>query len=373
MARSWSRCRSGGRLFIPFLLAFSAVVFLVGLTACTGADDAAEDVDGGATSGRLAGDADGIDGEPGPGEGGQPVSEVGADRRREVRLGLTDWTGSRITLAIAEILIERRLGYPVTPAPTSEFDVLFSQLEAGELDAVLELWPSSLTAAELEYLDGGRVENLGPLGVIGQIGWYVPRYVVEARPDLGRWEGLRSSAAVAAFASDETSGRGRFVGTDPSYAQFDEDLVEALDLDFEVIYTGSEDGTRAELSSAVSRQEPILLYWWSPTAEIVEYDLVKVELPARTQACLGAAATGQPMSCDYPTDVLFKVATPGLADSDPELHRLLTELSLSTEDQLAMIHAVERRGRSIPDVALEWVTVNEETWSGWLPNTTDGE
>ncbi|MDH3295351.1 MAG: hypothetical protein OER95_13610, partial [Acidimicrobiia bacterium] len=267
---------------------------------------------------------------------------------------------------IAELLIERRLGYPVTPTPVPEFDSLFSQLESAEIDAVLELWPSSLTEAELAYLNGGRVEDLGPLGVVGQIGWYVPRYVVDRNPDLATWEGL--ATATVLFATPETGNKGRLLGTDPAYAQFDEDLVVALGLDYEVVYSGSEDATRTELALATSRQDPILLYWWSPTAEIVEYDLVKVELPARTPECLDNFENGGLMSCDYPADVLFKVATPGLVQRDPELHRFLSDFSLTIEDQLDMIHSVEREGQSIAAVASEWVEANEDTWSAWLPD-----
>ena len=295
------------------------------------------------------------------------MSSVGVDRRREVRLGLTDWTASRINVAIAEIVIERRLGYPVTPTPVSEFDSMFKQLAAGELDAVLELWPSSLTENELEYLDEQRVENVGPLGVIGEVGWYLPRYVLDSNPQLATWEGLTDPAVAAMFAAVETGGRGRFVGTDPSYEQFDEELISALGLDFEVVYTGSEDGTRSELSLATERQNPILLFWWSPTAEVVEHDLVKVDLPSRTQECLDDRAQGQPMSCDYPQDKLFKVATPGLAQNDPDLHYFLSSFSLTTADQLDMIHAVERTGRPISDVAEDWVNNNQQIWSEWLP------
>ena len=180
-------------------------------------------------------------------------------------------------------------------------------------------------------------------------------------------EELREFDRAGALAPDtytlEVGSIARTSGSDDSFAAG----VALWGLDFEVVYTGSEDGTRAELSLATARQDPILLYWWSPTAEVVEYDLVKVELPSRTQDCLDAHAAGALMSCDYTKDVLFKVATPGLAESDPDLYHFLSQFSLTTADQLDLIYAVERTGRSIADVAEEWVDTNEQIWSGWLP------
>ena len=297
---------------------------------------------------------------------GATIASDDRPRRREVKLGLTDWTGSRITLAIAELIIERQLGYPVTAEPVREYGEMFSALADGDLDAILELWPSTLTESELSYLESGRVSDLGPLGVDGRVGWYVPRYVIDDDPDLASWEGFTGPSVADRFETSDTVGGGRFVGIDPSYEQFDDELIKALDLDFEVVYSGSEQESRALLAQATADRAPILMYWWSPTAEITEFDLVKVELPVRTSDCLEDHAQGRPMACDYPTDELFKVGNPDLHDSDPDLARLLSAFTLSTSDQLAMIHAVEVEGQSISDVAEQWVTDNRAEWSAWI-------
>lgn len=287
--------------------------------------------------------------------------------RRDVRLALTDWTGSRINVAIAEMLIERRLGYPVTLVePSGDLNDMLLSVERGELDAVLELWPSALSTDEQAMIDQGRVESLGPLGVTGQVGWYVPAHVVEADPSLGTWEGYRSQSVATSFATEETAPAGRLLGTDPSYEQQDEELVEALDLPFQVVYSGSEDETRLELRRAIVAGEPILLYWWSPTAEVARYDLVKVDLPPRTDECLESRADGALMSCDYPTDELMKVGAPGLADSDPELHHFLQSFAMETEEQAGLIARAEIDGEPIADIAAAWIEENRRVWESWI-------
>ncbi len=303
------------------------------------------------------------------GEAERPLEEREDSRRREVKLALTDWTGSRINVAIAEILIERQLGYPVTLVPVADLESMLSDVADGELDAALELWPASLSPEETELVDGGGVDDLGPLGVDGKVGWYVPRYVIDEHPELRSWVGLANPAGARLFATAETGEKGRLLGIDPAYQQFDEDLVDALELDLEVVFAGSEDAVRAELIQATARREPILLYWWSPTAEIAEYDLVNIALPARSSECVEAHQSGELMRCDYPIDELYKIAAPELRIQDPELHGLLSAFSLSTEEQIGMIHAVEVDGRSIADVASAWVEGNRDRWAAWLEPT----
>jgi len=304
------------------------------------------------------------------GPGADQDSSIDAAARSEfkptVNLGVTDWTAARLNAAIAEQIIERRLGYPVEPVPVLDTRRMLRDLADGELDAVLELWPSSLDERSREMLSSGQVENLGELGVDGKVGWFVPRYVLDDLPQLTTWEPLASPEVAARFATSDTGDRGRFLGTDSNFEEFDQEIIDQLGLPFEVVYSGSEEATRSELAAAAAESEPVLLYWWTPTAEVAKFDLVNLALPPRTAACQAEIDAGDPQRCDYPEDRLFKVGSPELAAA-PELHRFFSAFSLTTEDQLDLIDQVENRGRSVDEVAAGWIADHEQRWSAWLP------
>lgn len=286
--------------------------------------------------------------------------------KRVVQLATNDWTAARATAEIAEKLIERRLGYPVAQVEVLDLPVLVDQLRIGEVDAILEVWPSTLEQTELDAISAGRVEHLGDLGVDTKSGWFVPSYVIEANPELATWEGYLDPTVASSFATGDTEGQGRFLSTDPGFATIDEELIEALEIPFVVEYTGSDQATRSALRSAVSGQEPILVYWWTPTAEITQFDLVNVSLPARTEACVADFQSGKLMACDYLEESLIKLGHPGLAEQDPELHRFLTNFTLTTEDQLALTHEIDAIGRSLDEVTTEWIDQNEDLWETWF-------
>ena len=285
----------------------------------------------------------------------------------EIVLVANLWTASALNVSVASQLIENELGYPTDVRALDENEAMFVGLADGELDAVLEIWPSGVNESEQVFFDEGTVANIGELGTVGKIGWFVPDYVIEQNPELATWEGYSSDAAAELFATTATGSNGRFLGTDPSYSQFDEQIINNLGLPFEVQFSGSEAATVAELDARVSANEPILLYWWTPTAAVSSYNLVNVPLPpidADCEASIKSEDGG--VDCDYPEDVLFKAASAKLEQKAPDVWSFLQKFTITTEDQLTMLPPVELDGEDVDAVAAQWIADNESKWSAWL-------
>ncbi|HET9202852.1 MAG TPA: glycine betaine ABC transporter substrate-binding protein [Acidimicrobiia bacterium] len=272
------------------------------------------------------------------------------------------WTASALNAEIAAQLIEAELGNPAEVVAIDE-NTMFTGLSDGSLDVVLEVWPSGVVAEEQAFIDDGSVVNIGELGAIGKIGWFTPQYVIDEHPELATWEGYADPANAALFATAETGDQGRFLGTDPSYSQYDEAIIANLDLPFQVVFSGSEASTVAELDARVAAEEPILMYWWTPTAAVAQYDLVNVLLPEYNEECYSDPAA---IDCDYPEDVLTKYASAQLAEKAPNVQSFLEKFTITTEDQLGMLPAVEIEGQDAADVAAQWIADHEDVWSAWL-------
>lgn len=302
--------------------------------------------------------------------GGRRPSSSGTEK---IVLVQNAWTASALNVAIAKLLIEENLGNEVELTTIDE-NTMFAGLAAGDLDACLELWPSGITADEQAYLDDGDVVEIGELGAVGRIGWYVPQYVQDAYPETATWEAFKDPDLCREFASAETGDRGRFLGTDPSYSQYDESIIANLELELQVVYSGSEAATVAALDSAVASETPILMYWWVPTATAAQYDLVQVELPEYTEECYADPAD---VACAYPEDTLQKVASSALADKDAAVYEFLQRFTMTNDDQIAMLPAVEIEGEDAADIAATWVEEHEAVWGPWFEpagaDSTDAE
>ncbi len=295
-------------------------------------------------------------GEAAPAQAGEKIT---------IKLAENPWTGSQVNVAVAKNILENQLGYSVEIVTIDE-NAQWPAIAAGDIHASLELWPSGHAENVAQYIDSGVVENGGLLGVIGRIGWYEPTYVVEAHPELATWEGFQDPELAKLFATAETGDKGQFLAGDPSWVQYDDQIIENLGLQLQIVYAGSEEAILAAVDSAFSRQEPILFYFWTPHSAFTRFDLTRVELPPYSDECYAKADEGG-VDCDYPPDELFKILWPGLKEKAPDAYQLLKNMQYTNDDQIQMIAAVEVDGKTPDEAAQAWLDANQDVWKAWLP------
>ncbi len=167
-----------------------------------------------------------------------------------IKLAENSWTGSSINVHVAKLLLEKELGYTVEIVTIDE-NAQWAALSNGDLSASLELWPSGHAESYKTYItDQKQVEDIGPLGVVGKISWYVPTYMVEQNPELATWEGFVKPENAALFKTAETGEKGQFLAGDPAWVQYDEDIIKNLKMDLQVVRVGSETAVLAAVDSA---------------------------------------------------------------------------------------------------------------------------
>ena len=175
-----------------------------------------------------------------PGTSGGPGQTTGAPKGT-VNIAVNPWVGYTASAAVVAYILEEKMGYTVNLKDLKE-DVSWQGFESGEVDAILEDWGHP----ELEQLyvtDKKVAMDAGENGNIGIIGWYVPKWFADEHPDVTQ-DVMNLNKYVDDFKTSESGDQGQVLGTDPSYVQYDEALVENLGLDFKVIFTGSENATR---------------------------------------------------------------------------------------------------------------------------------
>ncbi|HEX6131856.1 MAG TPA: glycine betaine ABC transporter substrate-binding protein, partial [Actinomycetota bacterium] len=257
--------------------AFAAMT--LALAACS---DVEEEPPAGETTG----------GETGGGEAA--VAQCGSE---PIVIAVNPWVGAEANANVAKVLMEEHMGCAVELQEVNE-TAQFPGMAAGDIDATLEVWPSGHAKDRKQYIDqAGTVVDGGELGIVGNIGWFTPSYVVEQYPEYATWEGFEEDADV--FATAETGDKGRFLGADTTYSIFDEAIIESLGLDLEVVYSGSEAASLVALDKAVTNEEPILMYWWTPQWANAKYDLVEVELPPFDEECEAIALEDPDVAAGY--------------------------------------------------------------------------
>jgi glycine betaine/proline transport system substrate-binding protein len=300
------------------------------------------------------------DGAPTGGADGETTTEAAQCGSEPITIAVNPWTGAAVNANVAKTIMEQEMGCTVELVDMDEF-AQFPALAQGDVDATLEVWPSGHAKDYKQYIEGeAGVVDGGELGVIGNIGWFTPTYVIDENPDAASWETLKGNEDIY----DNT-----FLGADPTFSIFDEEIIENLGLDMEVTYSGSEAASLAALDQAYQNEEPILMYFWSPHWAQAKYELSEVELPPYDEKCAEAATNkdGDGYACDYAEDILYKAFSDELETKDPAAFEFLSNMSYTNEDQNEIALAVDDGGESLEDASQAWVDENEDVWSQWLP------
>ena len=295
-----------------------------------------------------------------------PQQSAGTAEKITIKLAENPWSASQVNVAVAKQLLEEELGY-IVEIVTIDENAQWAAIANGDISASLEVWPSGHAENVAQFIEDQQVvENAGELGPLGEIGWFMPTYMIEQHPALATWEGFADPELAGLFKTAETGDLGQFLAGDPSWVQYDEQIIANLGLPLQVVYAGSEEAILAALDSAYSREAPILFYFYSPHSVFNRYQLTRVKLPDHSDECY-AKADANGVDCDYPTDRLFKIVWGGLAEAAPDAYAFLKAMNYSTQDQISMVAAVDVEGQSPAEAAAAWLEANEAIWSQWLP------
>ncbi|MBT2515626.1 glycine betaine ABC transporter substrate-binding protein [Arthrobacter sp. ISL-30] len=220
-----------------------------------------------------------------------------------------------------------------------------------------------------KYVGEGGVVEVGTTDYPGEEGWYVPAYVIKgdekrgiepACPGLPNWEALNDCAS--AFATAKTGNKGQYMSGAESwaFAYGDPQRIENLNLNYEMVFAGSEAALYADLTRAYEQGKPWLGLMWRPNYMTQKYDLTRVEFPEHSAECWGKT-----YACQWPETVIYQWASSVIEKDHPTLWQILKNYDLNN-DQLQELQAkVIDDGLSPQEAVKEWMQDNRDVWTSW--------
>ena len=282
-----------------------------------------------------------------------------------IKLTLHDWTGQLITTNImAEVL--KDAGYN-TDLVQADYIAQFAGLKTGDLHVAMEMWETTGRDAMDEATATGKVENIGETGMEGIEEWWYPLYMKERCPGLPDWTALND--CTEEFSTPETAPMGRYVGAPVTWGGFDDERIEALELDYEVIHAGTDAALFAELEAAYQRQDPILLWVYAPHWAPSKYQGEWIEFPPYSAECYNDPSVGvnpdMAYDCAKPRGPIWKVAWAGVKDKWPGAYNMIRNFELNNDEMGQMITAIDLEGQKLDAVVADWLANNQSRWKAW--------
>ncbi|MET9042365.1 ABC transporter substrate-binding protein [Streptomyces sp. NPDC003631] len=282
-----------------------------------------------------------------------------AQGARTVTLSVQSWVGAQANVAVAQYLLQHKLGYRVDTVQVDEIPA-WDALSQGRVDAILEDWGHP--DQEKRYVEDKKtIARAGGLGVTGHIGWYVPTYLVRQHPDITDWKNLDKYANL--FRTAESGGKGQLMDGSPSYVTNDKALVENLKLDYQVIFAGSEAAQITQIRQFAKEHKPFLTYWYAPQWLFKKVPMTEVRLPPYKEGCDADPAK---VACAYPHTPLQKYLNADFDRSGGKAARFLKKFHWTTEDQNQVALMIADQKLTPEQAAKKWVDSHASTWKSWL-------
>lgn len=293
---------------------------------------------------------------------GTKVSDVTPEHAGDcqVTLAINDWVGYKADAAVITYLAKHKLGCLVQHKTLNE-QVAWQGFATGEIDAILENWGHE--DLKKLYIKGQHVaREAGWTGNIGQIGWYIPPWMVKKYPGITNWKNLNKYAHL--FRTSESGGKGQLLDGDPAFVTNDAALVQNLHLKYKVVYAGSEPALIQAFRKAQHDKKPLIGYFYKPHWFFSEVPLVHVKLPPYKPGC---DANPQKIACDYPRLKLDKIVSTKFAQENNPAYKLIKNFKWSNADQNSVAKSIAVDHLSPQAAAKRWLDAHPKKWHKWMP------
>ena len=242
-----------------------------------------------------------------------------------------------------------------------------------------ELWTSTVQDQWDAAVAEGSVVALGDAISDGTVeGWFIPRYTQEANPEIVSAETAIANPQV--FADPEDSSKGRLYTCPPGWgcelatgALFE---AYAMGDTWNLFSPGSGGALDASIARAFTREEPILFYYWGPTAVLGKYDAVALdmgEVKPEVYACNTDPDCDEPAGVTaYPSSPAIVGAAAWLQDEAPEVAAYFAKVGLTNAEISELLVYGDENQADAAATAVNFLKTKEDVWTGWVsPEVAD--
>ncbi len=199
----------------------------------------------------------------------------------KVTIANMNWASAEVLAGIDNIILKEGYGCDVELVAGDTQPTLTSMVEKGEPDVAPEAWINSMrTVLDAAVKEGKLHYAAESLSEGGVEGWWVPKFVVDANPDIKTIEDALKRPEL--FKDPENPDKGGVYNCPEGWncRVSTTNLFKAYGAEgkgFNLVETGSAAGLDGSIAKAFERKEGWLGYYWAPTAVLGKYEMVKLD------------------------------------------------------------------------------------------------
>lgn len=302
---------------------------------------------------------------------GASSSAMAADAK--VAISDLTWTGASAIGHVIQAVIQGPLGSEAEIIKgLSDGTIIAAGMDKGDgsADVYTDLWMPNRQAIWDKYIDGAKTVAANKPYEGTQM-MYVPSYMadkVSSMQDLANPE-------IAAMFDKDGNGKGEYWAGDAGWKSTRMWQVKFKSYGLDELWEPEvlPDATfKAQLKAAVTKESPILFYYWTPEWVHAAYDLSPLSEPERTESCEAVDLDKEDwleastFDCASKDAQIYVAYSKSLEERNPPVAKFLSQMQLDPAVVNDWILQIGRDKLDPRDVAEEWVEANMDTVNQWI-------
>jgi glycine betaine/proline transport system substrate-binding protein len=291
-----------------------------------------------------------------------------------------DWESGAFTSEVIKTILSKGYNCKVDSIPGTTV-TLEHALTTNQVQINTETWEGRSETWKKAAADG-TVQPIGTVFTGSVEGWFVPAYMIkgdEARgikpvtPDLKSVTQLIEPQYQKVFEDREEPGKARFLNCPSGWTCEGVNSAKLQGYGLADTYVNFRPGTGAALDAAIAsaslRGEPLLFYYWSPTAIMGKYDLIQLEEPPYNDACwneLTNASGKRDQACGAPEARVAYGVNSIFAKEAPDVIAVLEKATFPIEEINSTLASMSDEQIEAPEAAKRFLKDKQDIWTAWV-------
>ena len=290
-----------------------------------------------------------------------------------------NWASAGLMANVDKIILEKGYGCKIELVAGATMPTFTSMNEKGEPDIAAELWANAVRGPLKKAKDEGRLHSVNdaPITGLGE-GWWLPPHTLKKHPELKTaLDGLKQPEV---FPHPEDKSKGAFIGCPAGWGcqLANNNLFRAFEMEKKgwiLVDPGSAAGLDGSMAKAVERGENWFGYYWSPTAMIGKYNMVKLDFGVpfagseNWDGCIvkPEQECADPKPSSWTHSVANTVVTDKFTKQSGPGYEFLKKRVYPGDIMNGMLVYMGDNQAGGKDAAVEFLKKHETVWTKWVP------
>lgn len=286
-----------------------------------------------------------------------------------------NWQSAEVLAHVDKLILTKGYGCKVELVPGDTMPTLTAMMEKGRPDVAPEAWINAVRQPLDAAVKEGRLHYAARSLTDGGIeGWWIPKYVADAHPDIKTIDDALKHPELFPAAADKSKGAVHNCPSGWNCQLTTGNAFKAWDAakkGFMLVDTGSAAGLDGSIAKAYERKQAWLGYYWAPTAILGKYQMVKLDAgvphdKAMFENCNTKADCDKPGKTDWAKSEVFTVVTDRFKKTAGPANDYLSKRGWGNATVNQLLSWMSDNQATGEDGARHFLKTQPEVWQAWV-------